>query len=256
MRLHQIPGYIQSIYLVEYDHGLLLLDGCCRADVDALGHFFSATLARPFSDLKVVVVTHMHPDHAGAANRLKALTGCQIASAKMGSPWHYGWKGSLMHLTEMMLTLWVATRLGKPLRNPWYSKYLKVDIGLSDGQPIPGFEDWLALVTPGHTDRDLSVYHKPSGKVYVADLLVKVKARFIPPFPVFLPNKYRASLQRIETLGPAAIWLAHGGEVRLTHQDYSHLMDSSPNTPQTYWRLLKSKIRQLVRRYPRLISRS
>ncbi|MAO29492.1 MAG: Zn-dependent hydrolase, partial [Alteromonas sp.] len=32
MRLHTLSGYIQHIYLAEHDDGLLLLDGCSRAD--------------------------------------------------------------------------------------------------------------------------------------------------------------------------------------------------------------------------------
>lgn len=251
MQLHLIPGYIQSIYLVEYQHGLLLLDGCCRADIDLIKGFINKRLSRPITDLKLVVVTHMHPDHAGAANKLRQLTGCKIASTRKKHPWHRGLGGMLMHLTEIALALWVAGRLGKPKRNLWYSRRLLVDITLADGQPIPGFEDWLALETPGHTDRDLSLLHQPSRKIYVADLIVKVKNRFIPPFPVFHPSKYRASLQKIEDLAPVAIWLAHSGEVSLDHHDYVHLQQCAPVIPLTYRRVVSLKIRQLLRRYPR-----
>jgi len=67
MKLHQIQGYIQSIYLAEYPHKLLLLDGACRADVETISYFITGSLKRPLSHLKLVVSTHMHPDHAGAA---------------------------------------------------------------------------------------------------------------------------------------------------------------------------------------------
>lgn len=81
MKLHKLDGYIQTIYLVEYNDKLLLLDGCSRADIPVLKRFITNTLQRPFHDLNLVIVTHMHPDHAGAAHKLRTLTGCKIAAA-------------------------------------------------------------------------------------------------------------------------------------------------------------------------------
>ena len=77
MKIHSIPGYIQAIYLIEDEAGLMLLDGASRADVDVITAFISQTLKRPLSDLKYVIVTHMHPDHAGADShrRYRAGTG-------------------------------------------------------------------------------------------------------------------------------------------------------------------------------------
>ncbi|GAL18846.1 Zn-dependent hydrolase [Vibrio maritimus] len=36
MKIHQISGYIQQIYLAEYPEKLLLLDGASRADVGTI----------------------------------------------------------------------------------------------------------------------------------------------------------------------------------------------------------------------------
>ena len=50
MKLHTFPGYIQTIYLAEYSDRLLLLDGCCRADVEAIEHYITHDLKRVMSD--------------------------------------------------------------------------------------------------------------------------------------------------------------------------------------------------------------
>ena len=71
LKLHCLNGYIQNIYLAEYADKLLLLDGCCRADINVIEDFIINQLNRPMSDLALIVVTHMHPDHAGAANVLR-----------------------------------------------------------------------------------------------------------------------------------------------------------------------------------------
>lgn len=247
MKLHHLDGHIQTILLVEYPDKLLLLDGCCRSDISLLKHFITDSLQRPFSDLTLVVVTHMHPDHAGAANKLRKITGCKIATANVSGQWYSGLDGRLMHLTDMFLAKWVAKRLNKPRSKIWYSSQLTADYKLNDGEPLPGFTDWRALSTQGHTDRDLSLLHAPSNKIYVADLIVKVKGRFIPPFPIFYPNRYRASLNKVISLKPSSIILAHGGEVNFSDDDYQSLLDLAPTTPRTHWRLVKAKIKRSLK---------
>ena len=246
MILHKINGYIQSIYLIEYPDKLLLLDGLCRADVAMVCDFISETLKRPLSDLTLVVVTHMHPDHAGGATQLRQLTGCSIAISNVDGDWYQGIDGFLMRWTDILLAHWVAKRMGKPKRRLWYPRKIKADIKLNDGDILPGFDEWQALFTQGHTDRDLSLHHLPSNKVYVADLMVTVKGRFISPFPVFYPNRYQASIERIKALNPQGVYLAHGGEVQLSEQDYQHLFAEMPKTPATHWRSVKAKFFQGV----------
>lgn len=210
-----------------------------------LKHFITKELKRPFTDLVMVVVTHMHPDHAGAAAFLRKLTGCRIASAKKSRHWYAGVKGILMQLTDITLAHYVASRLGRPKQRLWYNPYLKLDIELQDGDCLPGFEDWQVVATPGHTDRDLSLLHNPSGRIYIADLAVKVKGRFIAPFPVSFPHDYHASIVHLRSMQPASIMLAHGGEVQFSAADYQHLFDSAPHSPQTPWRVIKAKLKRV-----------
>jgi len=246
MKLHKLEGYIQSIYLAEYQDKLLLLDGCSRADIPLIKHYIVGKLHRCFNDLALVVVTHMHPDHAGAANTLRCLTGCKIAMANVPGQWYAGIDGKLMHFTDMLLAKWVAKRMRKPRRNIWYSSKLVPDYRLNDRDPLPGFPDWMALDTQGHTDRDLSLHHLPSDCVYVADLMVKVKGHYIPPFPVFYPNRYLKSVKKIIALSPTSIILAHGGEVFPSDRDYKYLLDRAPKIPMTHWRSVKSKLNKAL----------
>ncbi|WP_299492040.1 MBL fold metallo-hydrolase [uncultured Shewanella sp.] len=248
MQLHPINGYIQTIYLIEYSNKLLLLDGCSRADIPVLKEYICIKLKRKLQDLRLVVVTHMHPDHAGAAHKLREITGCKIAAAKVAGQWYSGFDGKLMHLTDILLTLWVANKMKKPRRNIYYSSQLKADYHLEDGALLPGFDDWKVIYTQGHTDRDLSLYHEITERLYVADLLVKVKTKFIPPFPIFYPNRYRESLQKVKMLKPQIIALAHGGEVQLTEEDYQSLIQLAPTTPMTHWRSVKAKLKTVLSR--------
>ncbi|MFV0543626.1 MAG: MBL fold metallo-hydrolase [Marinicella pacifica] len=246
MKVHHLTGYIQSIYLVEYPHGLLLLDGCCRADVAMLSEFIEQDLQRPLSDLKTLIVTHMHPDHAGAAHKLRRLTGCVIVSADKPNQWYRGFNGLLMHWIDMALTVYVARKLKKPWKNVLYSRKIKPDVKANEGDQVPHFPDWVLLETPGHTDRDLSVLHKEKNRVYVADLIIKLKRGFIAPFPVFHPNQYRRSLQQIKDLAPAKIMLAHGGMLHMQDADFDQMIEQAPKIPRTPLRASLLKIKRVI----------
>jgi len=245
IKLHQLDGYIQTILLAEYSDKLLLLDGCSRADVSLLKHYITDTLKRPLTDLHLVVVTHMHPDHAGAAHKLRKISGCKIASANVAGQWYRGFEGKMMHITDILLTRWVANKTQQKQRWLWYSSKLSPDILLNDGDFLPGFEDWQALATQGHTDRDLSLHHLPSNRVYIADLIVTTRKGFIPPFPVFYPERYRNSVNKIANLNAESIILAHGGEVKLTAQHFKQVLAKAPTKPMTHWRVVKAKLKQV-----------
>lgn len=247
MKLHTLKGYIQNIYLVEYDHGLLLLDGCCRADVDTVLSFIQQELKRQTSDLKLVVVTHMHPDHAGGAHALRRRTGCKVATGIADRPWYRGWHGRLMHLTDIALTWYVARRLGKKKKHLWYAPILKADQILHEGDALPGFDEWQVLETHGHTNGDISLWHRPTHRIYVADLMVKVRQNFITPWPIFHPNRYRKSVAKVRDLKPDWVLLAHGGELD-TRGGHPCFDVHTPNLPRTHWRATKYRFARLLQR--------
>jgi len=246
MKIHVLKGFIQNIFLVEYTDKCMLLDGCSKADFKTIQSFFAAELKRPLTDLKVVVVTHMHPDHAGCAHYLRKITGCKIVSCKRNKQWYHGAKGRLAHVVDIMLAFWVAGKMKRPKKNIWYHPHLHPDITLSDEQTIPGFDDWQVFETPGHTDRDLSVMHTPSKRIYVADLIVKVKNKLSPPFPIYIPELYKRSLLKLQALQPNSVLMAHAAEITLTEHDYAHLLNRAPNQPETnklaIIRMLKGKL--------------
>ena len=247
IKLHKLDGYIQTILLAEYEDKLLLLDGCSRADVSLIKHFICDTLQRPLTDLELIVVTHMHPDHAGAAHKLRQITGCKIASANVDGQWYSGFDGKLMHLTDLLLTRYVANKKKQPQRWLWYSSKLSPDYKLNDDEYLPGFDDWQVIETQGHTDRDISLHHLPSNKIYIADLIVTTRKGFIPPFPVFYPERYRNSLIKIAKLNAVSVYLAHGGEVELSQQDFDDVLAKAPTKPMTHWRSVKAKFKRTLR---------
>ena len=227
-----IEGYIQTTYMAVYPDRLLLLDSGCRCDVKKILTYITDVLQRPVEQLKVVMVTHMHPDHAGGAELLKQKTGCQIVAAKSEKPWYKGMLGRAEHLNDLGLTYYVANRQGKSVTNVWYNPILKPDIKVEDGDPVPCFEDWIVLETPGHTDRDLSLWHPQTKQAYTADLILIIKDRFVSPYLITLPDAYRASLNKIRALQPESLLLAHDKRVKIHDEDFDQLIEKTPINPR------------------------
>lgn len=249
MIIHKINGYIQNIFLVEYSHGCMLLDGCSRADVELVTKFVVEELNRPLSDLKVILVTHMHPDHAGGASALKRLSRARIFTLAFEKQWYAGVSGFCAHIIDILLAYWVASRIGRPMKNLWYGWRLSPDGMLEDNQPIPSFEDWSSISTPGHTDRDMSVVNHKCKQIYVADVIVTVKGEYYCPFPVYMPEEYRLSVSKLERYKGFEMMMAHVPNVTLSQKIIDDVLSKAPSSPRTFKRLIQAKLkraRQLI----------
>ncbi|WP_131669624.1 MBL fold metallo-hydrolase [Psychrobacter pygoscelis] len=234
-----IEGYIQTTYLAIYPNKLLLLDSGSRADVPKILDYITSTLGRSLNELKVVMVTHMHPDHAGGAKLLKQKTGCLIVSAMKSRPWYFGQEGRRMHMIDIGLSHFVASRQGKAFEALWYDPILHPDIAVHEGDKVPGFDGWEVLETPGHTDHDLSLWHRPSHCVYTADLILCIKQRYVSPYLVTLPQEYRRSVEKIRGLAPKEVLFAHGGRSQLSEDIYVDLIKKTPKQPRTMLQTLQ-----------------
>ena len=251
MQIHSIAGYIQNIYLVQDESGLLLLDGCSRADIGTVCDYIEQQLGLPLSALKLIMVTHMHPDHAGGAHTLRRLTGARIACHPKARLWYAGLLGRTAHLIDVSLTWWVASRLSKPKRHIWYNPILKPDLLLLNEQQVPGFPDWQVLYTPGHTDHDLSLLHTPTRQLYIADLIVSVKKRLVPPYPVCHPNQYKQSLKRVSELALKKLYFAHLPPRAADSIDFDAILAQAPTLPKNHWHSMRNRIAHALGRQTR-----
>ncbi len=242
MKIHKLNGYIQSIYLVQNEDELLLLDGCCRCDINRVEDFITQKLQMSMSSLKLIVVTHMHPDHAGAAASLRRKYNCKIAGSELGQSWYKGIVGVFRHFLDLVLTLYVAKKMNKKARNVYFSKTLKVDYYLKDQSPLPGFEDWVALERPGHTNCDLSLYHKDSSQIYIADNIIKTRTKLIAPYPIHYPAIYKKSLESYLDLDIKTYLLAHGGCLSISRDDLSRFLNEVSDQPTNHKQLIKKMV--------------
>lgn len=147
-----------------------------------------------------------------------------------------------MHFVDINLAHYVARRQGRSLKNLYYPAHLTPDIIVKDGDSVPKFDEWRVLETPGHTDRDLSLFHIPSRQVYTADLIIKLRHKFVAPFPIYDPKVYIQSLQRIKALKPSMVMMAHGRELAIDAETFDMLITQAPKHPRTIKDTIKHKL--------------
>lgn len=159
------------------------------------------------ADLRHVLITHIHPDHAGAAGALVRLNpALRVHVHELGAP----------HLAD-------PARLEESARRLYGADF---DRMFGPIEPVP--EENLAVLgdrvldleafpTPGHAPHH-AAFLGPDGACYAGDAagLLMPPGRFL--YPAAAPpgidlDAWSRSLGAIEARGPAVLRLAHFGEV-------------------------------------------
>lgn len=198
----------------------MLIDTGMRSE-ESLAELEAALLEAGASwrDIKLLVLTHMHPDHVGGAPRVAALTGARVA----------------MHRAEAA-QLDQFVRLGRP---PWVDRGLEI-AGTPRGtwdrlaRSLSGMRDALREVhpeivleggeefetsigtvrtvwTPGHSPGHICLHWPETGLLYAGDHMLET----ITPNIGWMPDRdmlgeYLSSLAAVEPLFVSRVLPSHG----------------------------------------------
>lgn len=215
-RLITIPALrwgMLNAYLARGEDGCMLIDTGMPGAEGRIGTVLAAE-GLNWGDVKLIVVTHGHIDHAGGAVRLRELTGAPILAQARELPYLAG-EPPLLRATPGFGTLFKLTGI---IERPFAK--LVPDIVLGDAalelRPY-GFAA-QALATPGHTPGSLSVLFEDrqvaAGDLAASGILLggilltgRVKQ---PPFEED-SAAVAASLTRLLSMGATTFYLGHGG---------------------------------------------
>lgn len=208
--IHHFTGYVQNNYIVEYKDRILLIDGASRPDTGPIAEFIVNKLHRDLRELKLVAVTHCHPDHAGAAGYFRKNFGTAIAAPFDIDDWYSGICGSMQHISDMLQSRFMARKLQADHRMLYYNKKVAPEYKLHNMSPLPMFDDWQAIHAPGHTSHNIYLYNEKHGLLYISDTIIDSRGKFLPPVPVLFPEQMKQSLLKIKSIRPKYLLLAHG----------------------------------------------
>ncbi len=209
--LHRIEGHIADLYIAEYGDSLLILDCGCRSDHELFTAYITETISKPVSSVKLLVVTHPHPDHAGSSMILSRKYNIPVAAPSDINRWYKGTRGVIQHAVDTFLAHVSARSRKMRLRRISFPRSIEVNYPLDDSDTIPMFPDWQILSVPGHTEHDIVLYNKKESLLYCADTIIKIRDKFLSPFPVTDRTKMENSLKILGNLKVKVLAMAHGG---------------------------------------------
>lgn len=222
-----------AAFLVESDQGPILVETGPESTWPQLQKGIN-DLGYQTDDIKHVLLTHIHLDHAGAAWKL-AETGALIHVHPVGLPHLESperlWNSAAQIYGDDMQRLWGQM---KPIPRTHLIESLH-------GQSVPiGDAEFIALHTPGHAVHHIS--WQLDDVVFTGDVAgVKINnGPVVPPCPppdIHIEN-WKASIALLKARKPEKLYLTHFGEISnpSTHlNDLEIMLDDWANWMKPYY---------------------
>lgn len=199
-------------HLIVTAAGTVLIDCGLPDDGRALQQAF-AQLQLPLEQLRWVVVTHHHIDHAGNLAWLRRNT---AAAAAM----HVDDAAMLQQGLERRLTLQATPQLGYRLLWAVAGKRMlgalaavSVDVLLNDGDELPFVPGLRVVHAPGHTAGQIALHWPQRGVLWLADSAIQLAGAVRLPPVCEEPELLRPTLAKLAALEAETLCFGHGAAV-------------------------------------------
>lgn len=202
-------SYFTCSYLVATGDGLIAIDAGMKSTGSEM---FSAIaeIGRTPRDVRAILLTHWHNDHAAGASQLASLSGADVYYSTAESP-HLGGELASTGIRGRLSALVPETGplvLLKGLLGNAPEQPVEATRFVKDGDVVEGFE---VLETPGHTRGHLSFFHRPTRVLFAGDALAVIngRLRFMSRPVTEDLDAARASMQRCLALPIDSICPGH-----------------------------------------------
>lgn len=201
--------YVNSFALVEDDDSVTLVDTGLAKAPPRLVAGLEAMGKRP-QDVTRILLTHVHPDHAGGAAEMSRLTGADVwlhegdhASATSGT------------IAQKPDQRYLLGRLFARLPDAKFEPFMPGPL-LHDGEVLPVAGGLRVVHTPGHSPGHVSFLHEPTRTLITGDSMFNFGFRGPFVSPRFLCSDFALTKQTAHRLGDLEYDVAaftHGPEM-------------------------------------------
>jgi glyoxylase-like metal-dependent hydrolase (beta-lactamase superfamily II) len=216
--------YPPNVHLViDGDEGALIDAGF--SDDESIGKRLEMLREFPKLNLRYIVITHHHFDHASGARKLREATGAKI----------------VMHRDEAPLLARAANEelpsdVEVPEERKEYAQRVREwrqesargapDQLVDDGDALRVGSLTLRMVhSPGHTAGHLSPFLEDERVLFAGDNVLGMGTTVVPPPPHGDMAQYVASLAKMESLDAEVMCCGHGPTVREPRRKLQELID-------------------------------
>jgi glyoxylase-like metal-dependent hydrolase (beta-lactamase superfamily II) len=208
--VHIIPVRLGMVnaYIIQQDGAVLIDTGIPGSERTILKAMENAGIG--LQEIRLILVTHGHGDHAGSAARLQEITGAPVAVHEGDAPMlRTGTQGRLIptDLTGRIAAIFVRSVNAETYPAVHPEILIRGTLDLSPygvtGSVIP---------TPGHTPGSVSVL-LGDGNVFTGDLITPQIPSGKPGLPFWAddPAEISASVRALLAWNPHTFHLGHGG---------------------------------------------
>jgi len=215
IRIPILPLGMVNAHLIRSAIGCILVDAGIPGSERKIGRVLARS-GLSFSDIKLIVVTHAHTDHAGSAARVRALSGAPILAHEADADFYSRKQPMTFCPTGLVGRLFLKT----PAPHQPYEGFVPDimmrngdEIGLA-GYGVDGIVRHTAGHTPGSVAVELSSHDALVGDLVASGVLIggiAFTGRAIrPPFEDD-PARVSCELTGLLERGARRFYMGHGG---------------------------------------------
>jgi glyoxylase-like metal-dependent hydrolase (beta-lactamase superfamily II) len=199
-----------NVYLLVSPDGLTLVDSGVPGEAGIIVDQLRKEGFAP-ADLRNIVLTHAHFDHAGNVAEIARFTGARVLAHKDEVPYLEQTRVIPMRSFIQRLMSLISARV-LPRNPPCH-----VDLALEDGDLIEATGGYRALHTPGHTPGSICLYRPERGILFCGDAFfnrhpITGKKGLQVSIPMVTSDMAQArdSVRKLSTLDIDSLFCGHG----------------------------------------------
>jgi glyoxylase-like metal-dependent hydrolase (beta-lactamase superfamily II) len=208
--VYQLPAPGCKVTAILEKDGVVLIDAGSRFSTPVIARGLKA-IGRSLRDVRLIALTHYHPDHTGGVEGLVRASGAEVTIHHSEAPYL---TGDMIPPSPFRLKSMAAVM--RPILPLAYSRPVRVTHLLNEGDGLPGSTGIRAVHTPGHTAGSMCYYLPQTGVLMVGDSLQRRFRRLSGPAWLFThdTDEARRSIANLSELSVETVVFSHFSTIR------------------------------------------